>query len=144
MIRRILRRTLTRGYGHDRLSRMATALFPRLQMLTITIPADNTQAQVLIETADGLRLQGGIEEVQNILDYVESAHKTLAVVDFWGALLPARVVKEDLGDYIEDIHRRINDGQRFRVWLRVAAAVFWTALNAFGYAMKLLGKKEAG
>jgi len=48
-----------------------------------------------------------------------------------------------VGDYLEDIHRRCAAGQRWRVYLRVVAAIFWTGLNAVGYAMKLVGRRRA-
>jgi hypothetical protein len=65
------------------------------------------------------------------------------VLDLWAVLLPARIVNEDLGDYLEDIHRRIAAGQRWCVYLRIVAAIFWTGLNAIGYAMKLVGRRRA-
>lgn len=80
------------------------------------------------------------------LDRVAAAAKqptVFTVVDAWSVLLPARIATEDLGDYIEDIHRRISDGQRLRPWLRAGAAVFWTAINAIGYALKQLGRTRA-
>ena len=95
-------------------------------------------------TTDSLHIGGNIEEVEDIFDYVERARRTHIVMDFWGALLPARVVKEDLGDYIEDINRRALAGQRFGLYLRVAAAMFWLAVNTVGYWRKSLGKAKAG
>lgn len=71
------------------------------------------------------------------------ALRAVAILDGWAAMLPARIVNEDLSDYIEDIHRRCARGQRFRVWMRVASGMFWTGLNTFEYAMKRLGKKQA-
>jgi hypothetical protein len=57
------------------------------------------------------------------------------VLDVWAAVLPARIANEDLADYIEDISRRVVAGQRKLVWLRVAAAIFWTGINAVGFAL---------
>jgi hypothetical protein len=65
------------------------------------------------------------------------------ILDTWAALLPARIASEDLGDYVENIQARASKGQRFRVYLRVVAAIFWTGINAIGYARKVLGKSKA-
>lgn len=70
--------------------------------------------------------------------------RPLGILDTWGALLPARIANEDLGDFIEDIERRTKAGQRFTVWLRVAAAMFWTGVNALGYFYEKVGTKKAG
>jgi hypothetical protein len=67
-----------------------------------------------------------------------------AALTVWSAILPGRIVNEEFGDYMEDIHCRIAKGQRWCVYLRVCAAIFWTGLNAIGYAMKAVGKKSAG
>ena len=64
------------------------------------------------------------------------------ILDTWGALLPTRIYNEDLGDLIEDVKRRCAEGQRVRVWLRVSTGIVWTALNAVGYAMRLLRSKR--
>ena len=66
------------------------------------------------------------------------------ILDTWGALLPTRIYNEDLGDLIEDVKRRCAAGQRVRVWLRVSTGILWTALNAVGYAMRLLRAKRVG
>jgi hypothetical protein len=65
------------------------------------------------------------------------AHRAL---DRWAALLPQRVVNEDLGDYIEDINRRAAEGQRWLIWVRVVVAILTTAVNSVGYVRKALGK----
>lgn len=89
-------------------------------------------------------------EVEGLLAVAEpstrrdSAKHVQRVLDLWAAVLPARIVNEDLGDYLEDIVRRRAAGQRWCVYLRVASAIFWTGLNAIGYAMKAVGKKSAG
>jgi hypothetical protein len=70
--------------------------------------------------------------------------RVCSLLDCWSALLPTRIAQEDLGDFIEVIMRRIDAGQRWRVYLNVASAIFWTGLNAIGYAMKAVGKKSAG
>lgn len=65
------------------------------------------------------------------------------LLDAWSTLLPARVIKEDMGDFVEDINRRIALGQRVLPWVRCGAAIFWTGVNAIGYLMSnLLGKRS--
>lgn len=71
-----------------------------------------------------------------------SAHPGTSVLSFWAALLPARIANEDLGDYFEDIARRSEAGQRSLVWVRVMAAMFWTAVNAAGYLLKRVGRRR--
>ena len=64
-------------------------------------------------------------------------------LDRWGAILPPRIVNEELGDYIEDINRRASEGQSaIWLWLRAGAAVFWTLINAVGYWKTQLGRKR--
>ena len=49
-----------------------------------------------------------------------------------------------IGDYLEDIDRRIRDGQRWGVRFRIVAAIFWTGINALGYTVKdLIGRRTA-
>lgn len=60
------------------------------------------------------------------------------MLECWSALLPAHVVKEDLGDYIEDINQRIANGQRKLVYVRVLAAMFWTGLNTAAFFVQKL------
>ncbi len=129
---------------------------------------DGTTTRLSLKTADeGARrdvrlLRQSLEAREHIADSYRSYLKALVavreeqgrraarfeaasrVLDGWGAILPSRIFKEDLGDYIEDTGRRAREGQRFGVWIRVTAAVFWTGLNAISFAMKLLGKKRAG
>jgi len=66
----------------------------------------------------------------------------LSILDAWAAVLPARIVNEDLGDYIDDISRRKAAGQRFLVCLRVVAAMFWTGFNTLGYVLKKLRRRS--
>ena len=66
------------------------------------------------------------------------------ILDTWAAILPVRIANEDLADYLEDICRRCDAGQSGRVYIRTLATVFWTGINAVGYAMKALGKKSLG
>ncbi|MFZ0773456.1 MAG: hypothetical protein WCA49_19560 [Candidatus Sulfotelmatobacter sp.] len=77
------------------------------------------------------------------LDWLERGSKTsaLRLLDAWGAILPIRIAKEDLGDYMEDIGRRADKGQQWLLWLRVITALVWTGINAMGFVSKnLLGK----
>jgi hypothetical protein len=68
-----------------------------------------------------------------------------ALIDTWGVWLPQRIVNEELGDYLEDIDRRIGQGQKWGVRIRIVAAMFWTASNAIGYIMsQALGRWKAG
>jgi hypothetical protein len=74
----------------------------------------------------------------------ERATRSMRILDAWSAILPARVNKEELGDYIEDINRRAMMGQRRLVYLRLAAAVFWTGIHAVSDLLQSLGKRKAG
>jgi hypothetical protein len=81
---------------------------------------------------------------QQIVEVVcHATRKAANVLDGWAILLPARVFKEDLGGYLEDINRRADEGQRFRLYLRVLAAMFWTGVNSFGYFLKEVGKTKS-
>jgi hypothetical protein len=72
-------------------------------------------------------------------------HSANLALDFWAALLPPRIEKEDLADYMEDIDKRAAGGQRLMPWIRAGAAVFWTGVNAFGYLMSnVLGRARSG
>lgn len=62
------------------------------------------------------------------------------VLDCWALILPARVVSEDLGDYLEDINRRARNGHRWRAYVRLVAAICWTGINAVGYTLRELWK----
>jgi len=66
------------------------------------------------------------------------------ILDTWSLFLPVRLVNEEIGDYLEDINRRLVHGKTWCIYLRVASAIFWTGLNAIGYARTVLGKKRAG
>lgn len=65
------------------------------------------------------------------------------LLDVWALFLPARVVKEDLSDYLEDIRRRASQGQVLSLYTRFLAAVFWTGVNAIGYFLEKVGKRRA-
>lgn len=88
-----------------------------------------------------------IEEAASIIDRAwkrkRLEQRALGALDLWAALLPTRVVNEEIGDCIEDINRRVSAGQgRIRVGLRVCAAIFWTGVNAIGYLRKQIGTKR--
>jgi hypothetical protein len=68
--------------------------------------------------------------------------RAYVLLDYWAALLPARIANEDLGDYLEDITNRAAAGQTWAVYLRIFAAVFWTGVNATGYALKRLRQRR--
>jgi hypothetical protein len=70
---------------------------------------------------------------------VKSEHPEIAqvrVLDIWSAFLPALICNEDLGEYVEDINRRILLGQKVLPWIRCVLAIFWTAVNAIGFLMQ--------
>lgn len=61
--------------------------------------------------------------------------RCVAVIDTWSAFLPQCIVNEEVGDYVEDLHRRAVAGQRVQLWARVLACLFYTTINAAGYAL---------
>lgn len=68
-----------------------------------------------------------------------SARTSFRVLDMWSILLPHRVATEDLGDYLEDIQRRANSDQSsWVIFLRVVAAIFWTAVSAVSVIVSAL------
>ena len=69
------------------------------------------------------------------LDPGTRAARAAAILDAWGELLPARITNEDLGDFIEDVRRRAETGQRLRVWLRVGTAMVWSGVNTIAYVV---------
>jgi hypothetical protein len=65
-----------------------------------------------------------------------------AILDVWALVLPPRVSKEMVGDFLEDIHRRAGAGQpSWRIYLRMIAAIYYTAVNAIGHVRKEFGRK---
>ena len=73
---------------------------------------------------------------------VQRARRAMGLLDAWSALLPARVAREDLGDYIELIAERLEKGQNWLVYVNTAGAMFWTGVNAVGYFLKETGKRK--
>jgi len=70
--------------------------------------------------------------------------RTLRVLDFWSAFLPARISCEDLGDYLEDIAFRTKKGDsRWVIYLVATSAIFWTGLNALSYRLKAIRQKSS-
>ena len=84
-----------------------------------------------------------VREHSDAKRYADRRRRVHAVLDLWSALLPARVANEDLADYREDINRRLSARQRPLIYLRLVTAILWTAFNAVGYAMTMLGKQKA-
>jgi hypothetical protein len=105
--------------------------------------------EIIIATDDTLRESKQLIRESNAMlaafDKGERRWRRAAwILDGFASVLPARVVNEDLGDYVEDVNHRCVRGQRLLVWLRVATAIGWTAVNTVGYALKALGKRQAG
>jgi hypothetical protein len=66
------------------------------------------------------------------------------VLDSWTLWMPQRLVDEQLGDCLEDIYRRIHEGQsRWLVWGKVAWTMFWLTVHSVGYFLKASGIRKA-
>lgn len=77
-------------------------------------------------------------------EQLERQQRIANILDGWATILPKRVVNEELGDYLEDISKRIAAGQTWKPRLRLLSAIFWTGINAIGYTVKdLLGRRQA-
>ena len=75
---------------------------------------------------------------------LQTTQRCEKVFQVWSAVLPARINNEVLGDYLEDIHRRIAAGEsRSLVFLRLVWAVFWTGVDAIGYFVKAIGRSKS-
>ena len=73
-----------------------------------------------------------------------STQSALQVLEVWAAVLPARIAKEDLGDYVENIHHGTQRGEPgWLIYVRCGAAIFWTGLNALSYALKAIGRQKS-
>jgi hypothetical protein len=81
--------------------------------------------------------------VQVVVSYNARGSRAANILDGWATILPARIVNEELGDYIEDIQRRAMAGQRVALYARMMAAIFWTGVNAVGYFVKQVGKTKS-
>jgi len=71
-------------------------------------------------------------------------HKIDNILDMSTWWMPQRVVKEIIGDFQEDIHRRILAGQRVCVWGETVMTLFWLTTNTIGYFLKAVGIRKAG
>ena len=80
------------------------------------------------------------EEIRNL----ERATRSMSILDAWSAVLPARINKEELGDYMEDINRRAMMGQPRLVYVRLAFAIFWTGVHALSDLLQSLSKRKTG
>ena len=72
--------------------------------------------------------------------------RALALLDLASLLAPKRVREEEIGDALEDIHRRLSQGQpAWKIYLRVASTLFWVAINSLREITgALLGRSKAG
>jgi len=75
-------------------------------------------------------------------DEPPSQRRLMTLLDRWARALPARIVNEELGDWLEVIDARLRTGKNVR--LQVFAAVISTGFNASLYALKALWKRRAG
>jgi hypothetical protein len=57
-------------------------------------------------------------------------------LELWGTLLPERLVKEDLADYIERVEDMGRLGRRWAARQLTIRAMFWTGLNAIEYSSR--------
>ncbi len=64
------------------------------------------------------------------------ASRATTIVNGWARLLPDRIAEEDIGDYLEDVQRCADAGQRIRVWLRAALAIVWTGVNTIEFLVR--------
>lgn len=132
----IFRRAFVRGYAE------AVGLDPdfvfrefEFQRLTKTAVVDSGQAH---------RPVSGEPQFAKRDSRTARLQRAYDILDAWSVILPHRVVTEEIGDYLEDITRRIALGQRWRPRLRIAAAIFWTGINAIGYTVKdMIGRRKA-
>ena len=89
------------------------------------------------------RFPGSLQRsLQRSIRRQQRASQASAILEGWAAVLPARIVNEELGDYLEDIHRRVKAGQRSWVVVRVMTAIFWTGVNAWGYLINQLRRRK--
>jgi sigma-70-like protein len=62
--------------------------------------------------------------------------------DTISVFIPGRIADEDLGDALEDIHRRLCAGQRsWRIYCKIASTAFWIAINSLREILGALGGK---
>lgn len=107
----------------------------------VELPALRVERRRVFHTAVRRLL---IEESLRIRRHRWTQQRALSTLDTWALLLPERIATEILGDYVEDINRRTAAGQgRFKIYVRMLAAMFWTGVNAVGYFLKEVGKQKA-
>lgn len=80
----------------------------------------------------------------DLLRAMDLQHKIDNILDMSTWWMPQRVVKEIIGDFQEDIHRRILAGQRVCVWGETVMTLFWLTTNTIGYFLKAVGIRKAG
>ena len=74
-----------------------------------------------------------------------SRERAAAILDNFSVFIPQRISKEEIGDALEDINRRIAAGQTWQVRWRIVTTVAYTAVSTFGFFMSnLFGRKKAG
>jgi hypothetical protein len=63
-----------------------------------------------------------------------SGRSAVDLLEVWSLFLPMRIQREELGDAIEDVNRRILEGQpNWRIKVRALMAIFWTAISTIHY-----------
>ena len=62
-----------------------------------------------------------------------SGRSSAAILEVLAHVLPERIVREDLGDFVERTNSAFQNGRWVLGWLGTASAVFWTTVNALSY-----------
>jgi len=128
---------LNERQDHQKLIRAVQKLFPNVQEITVTRRGRDLP-EITVKLVHGRILvidESALAFAERVA-CLSRARRAKAVIDAWSAFLPARIVKEDVGDYMEDIGRRAADGQYVLLACRVIAAICWTMVNSIGYFMK--------
>jgi hypothetical protein len=136
-VRRLrLNRAMVSGAG--RLKELLHQLRPieeagaaRTTALAMSVATDQTFDAILSEI-------GYFNPAPSVRRQASRQARIASALDVWGGLLPIRIANEDLGEFLEDINRRIDEGQRVMPYVRTASALFWTAVNSIGYLRKNL------
>jgi hypothetical protein len=89
---------------------------------------------------------GGVAEIAKQIRQRSVARRRAAkTLDVCAAFIPIRVANEEFGDLLEDLNRRIADGQKNLAYFRLVTGVLWTAVNVMGYFIqKALGQRKTG
>jgi hypothetical protein len=110
------------------------------------------EAQLAAEALTKAREDERVRRFKELLDRQEreltgrsACLRAAALLDNLALVLPARIVNEDLSDFLEDINRRGREGQSsFKIYFRTAAATFWVIANAVGYLVRtVVARKSA-